>query len=107
MPELIVAISAFRLGAIDLAVADIFGANMLDVTYIFILDVLYSRGLLMSSVSGSHTISAVIAIAMTGTILMGIKFQRERKLFGIISWYALVLLALYISGAYMLFSSSR
>ena len=107
MPELIVAISAFRLGAIDLAVADIFGANMLDVTYIFILDVLYSKGLLMSSVSGSHTISAVIAIAMTGTVLMGIKFQRERKLFGIISWYALVLLALYISGAYMLFSSSR
>jgi len=106
MPELIVAISAFRMGAIDLAVADIFGANMLDVTYIFVLDLLYSKGLLMSSVSKSHTISAVIAIAMTGIILLGIRFKRERKIFGIISWYGLILLILYFTGAYILFSSS-
>ncbi|MFC1946973.1 sodium:calcium antiporter [Chloroflexota bacterium] len=106
MPELIVAISAFRMGAIDLAVADIFGANMLDVTYMFVLDILYSKGLLLSSVSGSHTISAVIAIIMTGVILLGIRFKRERKFFGIISWYGLVLLALYITGAYILFTMS-
>ena len=102
MPELIVAISAFRMGAIDLAVADIFGANMLDVTYIFVLD----KGLLMSSVSSSHTISAVIAIVMTIVILLGIRFKRERKFFKVISWYGLVLLALYITGAYILFISS-
>ena len=106
MPELIVAISAFRMGAIDLAVADIFGANMLDVTYIFLLDVLYTKGLVMSSVSSSHTVSALLAIIMTGIILLGIKFKRERKIFKIISWYGLILLALYISGAYILFSSS-
>ncbi|OGN88373.1 MAG: hypothetical protein A2158_01790 [Chloroflexi bacterium RBG_13_46_14] len=106
MPELIVAISAFRMGAIDLAVADIFGANMLDVTYVFVLDVLYSKGLLMSSVSSSHTISAVIAIIMTGIILLGIKYKRERKLFRIISWYGLALLTLYITGAYILFALS-
>ena len=106
MPELIVAISAFRMGAIDLAVADIFGANMLDVTYIFVLDILYTKGLLMSSVSSSHTISAVIAIVMTIVILLGIRFKRERKFFKVISWYGLVLLALYITGAYILFISS-
>ncbi len=104
MPELIVAISAFRMGAIDLAVADIFGANMLDVTYVFILDVLYSKGLLMSSVSSSHTASAVIAIVMTGIILLGIRFKRERKIFGTLSWYSLALLVLYITGAYLLYA---
>jgi len=106
MPELIVAICAFRIGAIDLAVADIFGANMLDVTYIFVLDVLYTKDLLISSVSGSHTISAVIAIAMTGVILLGIRFKRDSKIFKVISWYGLVLLALYFTGAYILFASS-
>ncbi|UCD08994.1 MAG: sodium:calcium antiporter [Dehalococcoidales bacterium] len=104
MPELIVAISAFRIGAIDLAVADIFGANMLDVMYIFVLDVLYTKGLLLSSVSSAHTISAVIAIIMTGAILLGIRFKRERKFFRAISWYALLLIGLYITGAYVLFS---
>ena len=106
MPELIVAISAFRMGAIDLAVADILGANMLDVTYVFVLDVLYSKGLLMLSVSRSHTVSAIIAIIMTVVILLGIKFKRERKLLRIISWYGLVLITLYITGAYILYASS-
>jgi len=79
---------------------------MLDVTYLFVLDALYTKGLLMSSVSSSHTISAVIAIVMTGIILLGIKFKRERKLFRIISWYGMALIVLYITGAYILFASS-
>lgn len=104
MPELIVAISAFRMGAVDLAVADIFGANMLDVTYIFLLDVLYSRGLIMSSVSGTHTISAIIAIAMTVIIILGIRFKMKKKIFWLTSWYGLLLIGLYIFGAYALFA---
>ncbi len=104
MPELVVAISAFRMGAIDLAVADIFGANMLDVTYVFILDILYTKGLITSSVSGTHTISAIIAIAMTTIILLGIRFKRNRKMFRVVSWYGILLIGLYIFGAYLLFS---
>ncbi|MFC1860637.1 sodium:calcium antiporter, partial [Chloroflexota bacterium] len=38
MPELVVAIAAFRLGAIDMAVADILGANMLDLAHLFTVD---------------------------------------------------------------------
>jgi cation:H+ antiporter len=106
MPELIVAISAFRLGAVDLAVADIFGANMLDVTYIFLLDVLYTKGLILSSVSGSNTITAIIAIAMTVVIILGIRYKTKRKTFFFISWYGLLLAALYFFGAYALFSAN-
>jgi hypothetical protein len=43
---------------------------------------------------------------MTIVILLGIRFKRERKFFKVISWYGLVLLALYITGAYILFISS-
>lgn len=38
MPELAVAVAAFRLGAVDMAVADILGANMLDMAVIFWVD---------------------------------------------------------------------
>lgn len=104
MPELIVAISAFRMGAVDLAVADILGANMLDITYIFLLDVIYSRGLIMSSVSTTHTITAIIGIIMTVIVILGIRFKTKKKTFYFSSWYGILLIGLYIFGAYALFA---
>jgi cation:H+ antiporter len=104
MPELVVAISAFRMGAVDLAVADILGANMLDITYIFLLDLIYSRGLILSSVSGTHTITALIAILMTVTIIFGFRFKSRKKVFYFSSWYGVLLAGLYLFGAYALFA---
>jgi len=106
MPELVVAISAFRIGAVDLAVADVLGANMLDVTYIFVLDILYTKGPILSSVSGVHATTAIIAAAMSLIIIIGLRFQRKRKTFSLISWYGILLIGLYIFGAYQLFRSA-
>ncbi|MFC1954218.1 sodium:calcium antiporter [Chloroflexota bacterium] len=105
MPELVVAISAFRLGAVDLAVADILGANMLDVTYIFLLDLLYTEGPLLSSVSNGHIIIALLAIAMSILVITGLLFRQKKKTFGIISWQGVFLIGFYLFGAYALFSS--
>jgi len=104
MPELVVAISALRLGAVDLAVADVLGANMLDVTYIFLLDLFYTEGTLLSSVSSTHTITALLAAAMSLLVITGLLYRSKRKIFGIISWQGLLLIGFYISGAYALFS---
>jgi len=105
MPELVVAISALRLGAIDLAVADVLGANMLDVTYVFLLDLFYTKGPLLSSVSDVHIITAIIAAVMSLLVIMGLRFRQKRKTFIVISWYGLLLIGLYIFGAYALFTS--
>ncbi|MFC1864581.1 sodium:calcium antiporter [Chloroflexota bacterium] len=105
MPELVVAIAALRLGAIDLAVADILGANMLDVTYVFLLDLFYTKDPILSSVSGAHFITTVVAIAMSLLVIIGLRFRQKRKTFIVISWYGLLLIGLYIFGAYALFTS--
>jgi cation:H+ antiporter len=105
MPELVIAIAAFRMGALDLAVADILGANMLDISYLFILDLFYARGSLLTSVSGANAITAVAVIAMTFVIAVGLRFRQRRKTFFVISWYGVVLIALYIYGAYALYNS--
>jgi len=106
MPELVVSVAALRLGAIDMAVADILGANMLDVAHIFTVDVFYSRGPLLSAVSGSHLITAVVVVAMSLLVIMGLRFRQRRKTFIVISWYGLALIGLYILGAYALFISA-
>jgi len=105
LPELVIAIAAFRMGAIDLAVADILGANMLDIAHLFTLDLCSAKGPLLSSVSGAHAITAVLVVAMTIAVTGGLRFHQRRKTFVFISWYGVVLLALYIYGAYALYTS--
>lgn len=105
MPELVVAISALRLGAIDLAVADVLGANMLDVTYIFLLDLFYTKDPVLSSVSDAHIITALIAAVMSLLVIVALRFRQKRKTFIVASWYVPLLIGLYIFGAYLLFTS--
>jgi len=109
LPELVVTITCVRLGALDMAVADILGANMLDITGLFLADIFYTKGPILSQprsvVSGIHIYTALIAMAMTVVVILGLRFQPERKTFGIISWYGPLLIGLYILGAYVLFTS--
>ena len=109
MPELVVAIAAFRLGAIDMAVADILGANMLDMVVITWADLFYTRGPILfqprALVSDAHLTTAMVAIVMSLSVIAGLRFRQKKKTFFIISWYGLALVGLYIFGAYALFTS--
>jgi cation:H+ antiporter len=104
-PELIVAITALRIGAVDLAVADILGANMLDIAMIVPVDLAQSQGFVLSSVSSDQLIVASVAVVMTLLVIAGLRFRRSRKLFRVASWYTPLLIALYVFGSYALFNS--
>jgi cation:H+ antiporter len=105
-PELVVAITALRMGAIDLAVADILGANMLDIVMIVPVDLAYGQGFVLSAVSKGHLIIAAVAVMMSLLVIIGLRFPRSRKIFKVASWYTPLLIALYIFGAYVLFTSA-
>ena len=100
-----VAIAALRLGAIDMAVADILGANMLDMVVIVWADIAYTQGPILSMVSSAHTITAALVVMMNLLVIGGLRFREKRKTFIIFSWYTPALIALYIIGAYYLFVS--
>ncbi|MFC2067558.1 sodium:calcium antiporter [Chloroflexota bacterium] len=104
MPELVITISALRLGAVDMAIANILGANMLDIAHIFAVDLFYSPGSVLSSVSHTHLITAILVIIMYLIITIGLTLRIKQKTFIKTSWYSLALLGLYIIGAYTLFS---
>ncbi len=103
-PELVVAITALRMGAVDLAVADILGANMLDIAMIVPVDLAYGQGFVLSTVSSGHLIVASVAVTMSLLVMAGLRFRRRRKVFKVASWYTPLLIALYIVGAYALFT---
>ena len=104
LPEIVVAITALRMGAIDLAVGDILGANMLNTANIFITDIFYTGGPLLSDVSSRNLFTALAMILMTLIVIMGLKFKNKRKTFGIISWHALLILCIYIATSFILFN---
>jgi len=103
MPELAVTIAAVRLGAIDMAVADILGANMLDCVAIIVADLFYTQGSILADVSSTHLITAAVVFIMYLLVIAGLSFRHRRKTFGVISWYGPLLFGLYILGAYFLF----
>lgn len=105
MPELTVAVAALRLDALDMAVADILGANMLDMAIIIWVDLFYTRGPILTMVSRVHFITAVVAVVMSLVVIVGLRFRQKRKTFIVFSWYTPVLIGLYIFSAYALFTS--
>ena len=105
MPEIALTIAAVRLGAIDMAVADVLGANMINIAKIFLIDIFYTDGSILSSVSKAHITSAVVAVAMSIVVLIALRFRQKRKTFRVVSWYAVLLVGLYFFGAYAMFTS--
>lgn len=105
VPELVVTIAALRLGAIDMAVADILGSNMFNIAIILPVDLFYVPGSILSSVSSAHLITAAVMAIMSLLVIVGLRFRQKRKTFFVISWYTLALIGLYIFGVYTLFTS--
>ena len=105
LPELVVTIAALRLGAIDMAVADILGSNMFNMAIIGPVDAAYTRGSVFSLVSGAHLITAAVSIAMSLLVIAGLRYRQQRKAFSLVSWYTPLLIGLYIFGIYRLFIS--
>ncbi|MFC2035866.1 sodium:calcium antiporter [Chloroflexota bacterium] len=103
MPELAVTVAAVRLGAIDMAVADILGANMLDILGVTIIDLFYTQGPILTVASDSHITTAALAAVMSLLVIAGLRFRQKRKTFIVISWYTPLLIGLYILGTYILF----
>lgn len=106
LPELAVCTAALKLGAVDMAIADVLGSNMFNTGIIIAAsDSFHSAGSILSASSSGLGWVAVIAIAMTGIVVLGILFPSKRKLFRIASWEVPVLIALWVSGAFVLFVS--
>ena len=102
-PELVVTITAWRIGAKDMAIADILGSNLFDLLIISIDDAFYLRGSLLSDVNLAHILTGLIAIMMTGVVTVGLTSNSSRKTFRVINWDALALIGLFLTGLFFLY----
>lgn len=107
LPEITTTFAAVRLGAPDLAIANLFGSNLFNIFILAVDDLAYVRGPLLSHISLYHLFSAATALMMTGIGITGIIYRTQRKALLTLSWEGAALLLLYLLNAYLLFTFGK
>jgi len=103
LPELVVTVSALRLGALDMAIANLLGSNLFDLMVIAVDDLFYLPGPILSHVSPAHAASALSGIVMTGAFIAGLVYRPRSRVFGVVGWASIFLLVAYVLNAYLIY----
>jgi cation:H+ antiporter len=102
-PEIVVTLAALRMGAIDLAIGNLFGSNLFNVAILAIDDLAYLHGPLFADVSISHAASAFSAVMMSGLAVIGLILRPASRVFRTVSWVSLLLLVVYLLNTLFLY----
>ncbi|MEJ5210292.1 MAG: sodium:calcium antiporter [Burkholderiales bacterium] len=102
-PELVVTLAALRLGALDMAIGNLFGSNLFNLTLIAVDDLAYLEGSLLAQVAPVHAVSAFSAIAMTGATVVGLFYRDEGRLYRRMGWASIFLFLAYLLNSYVLY----
>jgi len=75
-PEIVVSISALRLGALDMAVGNIIGSNLFNMgVIVFVDDLFFVEGPILSYVSTDHIFTALVAMLMSCVVIIGLIYR--------------------------------
>lgn len=95
LPEMAVTLSSLRLGALDMAIGNLLGSNLFNVTILAVDDLFYLPGPLLAHAAPAHAASAATALAMTGLVIVGLVLRPQGRVLRIASWVSLGLVAAY------------
>ena len=98
MPEISATVMAARLGAMDLAVAGVYGSAAYNVSILFYSDIFYRDGILVNQTEPAHFVAGGVAV---GLMLVGLVLVLARnRIRPVVARVALALMATtYIVGA--------
>lgn len=102
MPELVTTIAAVRMGAIDLAVGNVLGSNIFNMTILLVSDIFYRGAYILSSGSPTHAITALAGLVLSGIVVLGLVAPTTRR-WGRLSAEALIILVVYLIGTALVF----
>ncbi|MBI5204078.1 MAG: sodium:calcium antiporter [Nitrospirae bacterium] len=102
LPEVVVSVAAVKMGAIDLAIGNLFGSNIFNTLILALDDIFFIKGPLLSFVNSGNIISALSAIVMTAVAIIGLTYRAEKKkLF--LAWDSIGILFVYIVNLMLLY----
>lgn len=107
LPELVVTLFAIRIGALDMAIANLLGSNLFNMVVLAIDDLAYGDGPLFSNVSGAHSLTVLTGLLMTGILTVGLVYRPTARPARAVSWVSLALIGAYGANALVLLAGLR
>lgn len=107
LPEVVTSLAAMRFGAVDLAVANIFGSNVFNIFVLAIYDLVYLTGSLWAYLSPVHTFAAVASTLMTALTIVGLIYQNRRRPRWFVTWDMVLLIVLYLGSMGVVYLAPR
>lgn len=95
LPELVISLSALRIGALDMAMGNLLGSNVFNIFILAISDLFYSTGSLYAAISSTHLLSILASILMTAIVALGLTIRPQKKVWRL-SLDTLAILIIYI-----------
>jgi cation:H+ antiporter len=97
-PEVVVSLSAIRLGAVDMAIGNILGSNIFNMgVIIFVDDLLYTKGPLFSYTTPEHMSTVLFGILMSCLVVITLTFRFRYWSRVWVGGDTVILLGLYIA----------
>lgn len=97
--------AAVRMGAFDLAVANLYGSNVMNMSILIWLDALYTKAPLLETINVSNAVAGLVAVLLMMVGLTDIVMRAGRRPFRVDPAAALILVA-YLFGVLLVWSVS-
>jgi cation:H+ antiporter len=104
LPELVVSVTAMRIGASDMAVGNLLGSNLFNLSIIALDDFFYTKGPMLGFVSAGHVLTALTLILMSGVLIIGLSYRVAKKTLPL-SWDSILLVLIYVLYILTLYSA--
>jgi len=102
LPEMVVTLSAVRLGSFSLAAGNIFGSNIFNIAILTVADFFYFPGSLYANAHVSQILTALLVILLSSTYVFFSLYGAKKRVLGF-DCGSIAMVVLYFLGMYALF----
>ena len=103
LPEIAASLAAIRLGAIDLAIGNVLGSNLFNITLFFVYDLADGGANFWASLTNANAFAAVMTMMMTGVVIISLMYRASPKTPYRISWDGLAIAGMYLGSIALLY----
>jgi cation:H+ antiporter len=103
LPEIAASLAAIRIGAIDMAIGNVLGSNLINIALLAIYDIADGRANFWASLTDANGFAAVIAMMMTGVVIVSLMYRVSPKTPYRFSWDGISLSVMYLGAIVMLY----
>jgi cation:H+ antiporter len=103
LPELSTIVAALRRKRYEMAMGDIFGTNLFNISLIFLADLAYGQGPVLRQAGPFEAVASLLALVLTGIFILGLLERRDKTVLHM-GYDSLAAIVVFLAGLALLYS---